>query len=240
MKSIRFTRALLLINPLRAVRLRQLQRTHSQRTPLPRYSDFELQGVNHQPLSPSNVAQDLGRDGVSTGYCMDEDSAEALLADLTTNNAKRLVNKLAQNDFLLDSAKAYLGAEPIIACIYLRDEQPSDQPPKWHFDVSGLRSVSVFLYLSPHTERDGGYHQCVPGSHRDPSPLTLFKRFLHGQNPASASILKVAGDVGTLFFEDTEVMHAKSAHSGIRKILQIQYCIGKPILGYLLDPPATI
>lgn len=240
MKSIRFTRTLLLVNPLRGARLRRTQRGLSTRARLPRYSDFEIQGVNRATLRPSDVARDLDRDGISAGYHLDVDAADALLADLADNSAKKLVNRLAQNEFLLDSARAYLGAEPIIACIYFRDEQPSVGAPKWHFDISGLRSVSVFLYLSPQTEREGGYHQCVPRSHHAPSPRTLFKRLFHQQHPDPASVLKVTGDVGTLFFEDTEVLHAKSAHAGPRRVLQIQYCLDKPVLGYLLDPPAIV
>ena len=228
MKAIRLFRTLLVVNSLREYRITQIQSRSSTSVGIRRCETFTIEQMQQEHRSPTDVANEVRKSGVSTGFRISGDKWSTLLKELSSGSTSELALELAQNPFILATAEDYLGMPPLLASIQVFDDEPDLDPPYWHFDLADLRSISVFVYVTRNDDKTGGYHQCVPGSHRGQSLSSLAKKLFAEPAPAPDTIQKMLGDEGTMFFEDTEVYHSKAPHQKRRLALQILFTMTRP------------
>lgn len=147
--------------------------------------------------------------------------------------------QLSQDAVLLNIARAYIGAEPVLIRIRLWWSFPAIRvsdadlhaaaQERFHFDMNGWRTLKFFFYLTPTNEK-GGAHRCILGSHR--------RRPIRHQLTATVGrateeleayfgkdrFLTIMGDAGLGFAEDPFLFHTGSlCEDQPRLILEIEY-----------------
>jgi hypothetical protein len=148
-----------------------------------------------------------------------------------------VVQDLMADRSFLSVAQTYLNCAPTLDMIGLwwvtdfSDKPDRDAATMYHFDMTRIRWLNVFIYLTDVTP-DSGPHTFVRGSHR---PGAIPWRFLsrgyerltdeevidhYGQE----NVIEFLGPRGTILFEDTRGLHkGKHVLNGDRLIFQLSY-----------------
>lgn len=145
------------------------------------------------------------------------------------------VQRLIMDMSLLSVAQAYLGCLPVcLGCDLWWSTAFSDKPSSeaaqlFHFDMSQIKFLKIFMYLTD-VDENSGPHSYVLGSHRRaPRALLADRRYADDeirQYFPNDRILSVAGPAGSIFAEDTRGFHKGTPlRRGHRLILQLLYAV---------------
>jgi len=153
------------------------------------------------------------------------------------------VNRLCRNAKLVEIARQYLGAEPILWLTLLKwsfpasDERADFHPAThrepvqydvhaFHYDILDVKSLTLFIYLTD-IDSDSGAHIVVEGTHNK-RWKELHKIILDDsvvQAKFANRIHVILGKKGTAFFEETSTYHKVEVCKSRRLILSIDYVI---------------
>ena len=152
------------------------------------------------------------------------------------------VQKIATNLFILKIAQNYLNCTPILAQTNLWISTPGniDQSNSFHQDYDDVNFLKIFIYLND-VDENNGPHSYVKGSLNNMitpdnyKPSDRLPDEYISQNYKD-NVLKICGKKGTAIFEDTNGFHKGTIlNSGIRYMLQLQYCCSTKLLDNNID-----
>ena len=140
------------------------------------------------------------------------------------------------DDKLMNVARGYLNAEPILYNINCWYNFPSKTPDTnaaqlWHFDMDRPKWLKVFVYLTD-CGKDNGPHCFVRGSHRNNSIPFKFRKLGYSRindveiikEFPEKDILEYKFSEGDMVIEDSRGLHkGKQVITEHRLILQIEY-----------------
>ena len=158
------------------------------------------------------------------------------------------VDRIARNAVLVEIARRYLDAEPILWLTQLIWSLPTsgnraqlgpsmhDEPVQYdahafHYDAIDVRSLTLFVYLTDVNENSGA-HVIIEGTHKSKTLKELLSVVLDdrvAQDRYGGQIKAIPGRKGTVFFEETSSFHKVSACKEPRLILSIDYAIGRKV-----------
>jgi Phytanoyl-CoA dioxygenase (PhyH) len=148
------------------------------------------------------------------------------------------IDKITQDRKLLDVARSYFGAEPVVAGTRLwwlfvnKTEYDLNKGAYFfHYDVDDYQCLKVFFYLTEVTLVNGA-HVYVRGSHKKKKLkhlLSLFKLRSDREiieSYGKENLVYVGGDAGTGFVEDVTCFHkATPPQQSDRLMLQVQFSL---------------
>ena len=144
-----------------------------------------------------------------------ENDTGAVYYDAHLNNKD--LNDLITSDYIIGIVCQYLGFEPkLFSCTVTVDIPGSQKTTKeaesfFHYDISGVKSLNVFIYLTDVCE-ESMPHIAIQGSHKHKRFRHLFSGKLNlseAEKFYSNRIMSLTGKSGTIYFENTEVFHKK-------------------------------
>lgn len=156
------------------------------------------------------------------------------------------IDRLVRNAKVVEIARRYLGAEPILWLTQLRwsfgdsTEQrkvlPSlHQEPlqydgdAFHYDTLDYKSLTIFIYLTD-VDPDSGPHVVIEGTQKK-SIGEIFRIILSdadAQRKFGNRIKMILGRKGTVLFEETSSYHKAARCRTKRLMLSIDYVIQRP------------
>lgn len=160
------------------------------------------------------------------------------LADVDLSSPSPVIEALALDALLVETAALYLGYPPTSViprlfwspAVRLSDDlrRRDAQTIDFHYDIDPSRTLYAFFYLTP-TDRGSGAHVVLPGTHRDkPMAIVLGSTFQSDERlrqlyPEARPLL-VEGGPGFGFVEDPACFHrALPPRTADRLCLQLRY-----------------
>lgn len=154
------------------------------------------------------------------------------------------INRLAHDTTVVDIARRYLGAEPILWLTQLRwsfggsTEQrqfPTSlhaEPVQYdndafHYDTLDFKSLTLFIYLTD-VGPDSGPHVVIENTHTNKTFGELCHIILSdtmAQKKFGNQIKMILGPKGTMFFEETSCFHKAARCRTKRLMLSIDYVL---------------
>ncbi len=156
-----------------------------------------------------------------------------------------VIGQIARNEKLVEIARQYLGAEPILWLTQLKwsfgpasaAEQKrllsSDNDPiqhdggAFHYDCLDFRSLTIFIYLTD-VDPSCGPHILIENTHQEKSFREICQIILNDEvahRKFGDRIKMILGPRGTLFFEETSTFHKASPCQTKRLMLSIDYVL---------------
>jgi hypothetical protein len=160
------------------------------------------------------------------------------------HNECEAIRQLAHNEKLLQIARQYLGAEPILWLSQLKwsfgdsDEKkkllpsPYREPTQYdgdafHYDTLDFKSLTVFIYLTD-VDPDSGPHVVVQGTHQSKTFSDLCHIILSdeaAERKFGDRIKMILGPKGTVLFEETSCFHKAARCKTKRLMLSMDYVL---------------
>ncbi|PKB42615.1 hypothetical protein AX016_0783 [Cellulophaga sp. RHA19] len=153
------------------------------------------------------------------------------------------VNNIIYDPKILDIAKNYLGNNPIIRNQYLwwsfpakaNDNEDYDSPRYWfHYDIDDFKFLKIFIYLKD-VDLQTGPHVVVKSTHKSKPWKYKFNRIINNSDLKGffddKEVVKLTGEKGTCFLEDTFTYHNGTPPQKPRLVLQIEYALTNLKLG---------
>lgn len=155
------------------------------------------------------------------------------------------VDRIARNEKLVEIARRYLGAEPILWLTQLkwsfgpesREERQAllantSEPIQYdsdafHYDTLDFRSLTVFIYLTDVDSRCGP-HVVIENTHRTKSLSDICRIILSdaaAEQKFGDRIRVILGEKGTVLLEETSGFHKASRCQAARLMLSIDYVL---------------
>ena len=154
------------------------------------------------------------------------------------------VNRICRNAHLVEIARKYLGAEPILWLTLLKwsfplsDDRADFCPANYrepihydvhafHYDILDFKSLTLFVYLTD-IDSDYGAHIVIEGTHNNKSLKDLNNMILDedtAQKKFGDRMKVILGKKGTAFFEETSTYHKVEVCKSRRLILSIDYVL---------------
>lgn len=154
------------------------------------------------------------------------------------------IDRLACDSKVVDIARRYLGAEPILWLTQLRwsfgdsSEQrkrlPSLHPEPlqydgdaFHYDTLDFKSLTIFIYLTD-VEPNSGPHVVIEGTHNTKTFGEICRIILSdkaAQQKFGDRIKMILGPKGTVLFEETSSFHKAARCKTKRLMLSIDYVL---------------
>jgi hypothetical protein len=246
---LRFTQILrgwLILGPLRPIAVRYYRGYRHVDAILRKNGSFP-------PLDAEQIVKGIDQRGYSRGGQI----SEACVAEIIQfcDNTKLMkywnphkqceaIDALARHSTVVDIARRYLGAEPILWLTQLRWTfgDPSEhckvvtslhpEPVQYdgdafHYDTLDFKSLTVFIYLTD-VGPESGPHVVIENTHKKKS----FKEICHiiltdtvAQTKFGDRIKMILGPKGTVFFEDTSCFHKAAKCRTKRLMLSIDYVL---------------
>ena len=155
------------------------------------------------------------------------------------------IDQIARNEKLVEIARQYLGAEPILwltqlkwsvgaACaeegsqLLLSGKQPIQYDgDAFHYDTLDFQSLTIFIYLTD-VDPSCGPHVVIENTHRIKSVFDIYRIILKdttAHQQFGTRIKMILGQKGTMFFEETSSFHKASRCDTKRLMLSIDYVL---------------
>lgn len=142
------------------------------------------------------------------------------------------INKLTRDPVLVDVARGYLGAEPILRSSRIFWSYPDlseDYNPLYgfHYDIDDYKFLKLFFYLCD-VDLNRGPHVIIEGTHKVKSWFEKNHRRLtdkQAETLYSDRIRVMTYPIGHGFFEDTFCYHKGSKPRQRRLLLEFQYAV---------------
>jgi len=157
------------------------------------------------------------------------------------------IDAIARNAKIVEIARRYLGAEPILWLTQLqwsfgdlpqkrkfllpRHKEPlTHEENAFHHDALDFKSMTVLVYLTD-VDSSSGPHVVVEGTHANKSfadicHVVLSDTVVHQK--FGDRIKMILGQKGSIFFEDTSSYHKASPCQTERLMLMIDYVLRRP------------
>lgn len=214
--------------------------------------DDEILDELHQFCKENLVYPQLRYDGTpiidGKGRLMDFERPESFQKDCIWYAYKNIdewdaLKKITYDPKILEVAKSYLGNNPIVRNEYLwwsfpakgAENEDYDSPRYWfHYDIDDFKFLKLFIYLND-VDAETGPHIVVKDTHKYKPWRYKLNRRVKNENLNgffdNKEIIKLIGDKGTCFFEDTFTYHNGTPPQKPRLVLQIEYSLTKLKLG---------
>lgn len=156
------------------------------------------------------------------------------------------IDQIARNEKLVEVARQYIGAEPILWLTQLKwsfgpdsaEERKnllcSDNEPilydegAFHYDALDFKSLTIFIYLTD-VDPSCGPHVLIEKTHRNKSFGEIFEIILSDESVqekfGADRIKMILGPKGTMLFEETSSFHKASRCQTKRLMLSIDYVL---------------
>ncbi len=154
------------------------------------------------------------------------------------------IDRLARDTTVVEIARQYLGAEPILWLTQLRwsfgtaleqrailsslhPEPVQYDSDAFHYDTLDYKSLTVFIYLTD-VEPDSGPHVVIKNTHKTKSFYDICHIILSdklAQKKFGDQITMILGPPGTVFFEETSCFHKAARCRTKRLMLSIDYVL---------------
>ena len=198
------------------------------------------------PIDVDATVRDLRRDAYAPGFRLADAEVDAIVTHVRADGRRRLedphrdcaaVTRVAHDPMIAAVARGYLGAEPILteSRINWTLPFPDEHGRVWHtadggrfhYDLSDVRSLSVFVYLTD-VDADCGPHVVVRGTQRRRTPVEILRRFVDDDFVArhwGDRVHTILGPRGTGWFEDITTYHKQAIGTKVRLILTLVYSL---------------
>ena len=215
--------------------------------------------VNRRDLFPNKevqpVVDSLHAKGYSNGWKIPEDSVKRILeyVDKTKylkywnpHRECEAIDEVVRNEKLVEIARRYLGAEPILWLTQLkwsfgpdsaderngflsnRHEPIQYDGDAFHYDTLDFKSLTIFIYLTD-VDPSCGPHVLIENTHRYKSFGDICRIILKDEVArelfGEERIKMVLGRKGTVLFEETSSFHKASKCQTKRLMLSIDYVL---------------
>jgi hypothetical protein len=254
LRLVQLLRACIILGPLRKLMVRYYQK----------FGHNDLLRTNTHPLFPHVDTDQLVNRIKELGYAhvgnLPEEYITQILDYCEINKQTsywnphiqcEAVNRICLNTKIVEIARKYLGAEPIIWLTRLQwSFPPSDnlldfhpliyrEPTEYdihafHYDIIDFKSLTLFIYLTD-IDSNFGAHLVVERTH-DHKRLKDLKHLRFTDDEAQKKfgdrIKVILGKRGTAFFEETSSYHKVEVCKNRRLILAIDYVLQRKV------PPA--
>jgi hypothetical protein len=158
------------------------------------------------------------------------------------------IDRIARNEKLVEIARQYLGAEPILWLTQLKwsfgDQaakerqgllSSSNVPVQYdedafHYDTLDFKSLTIFIYLTD-VDASCGPHVLIENTHKTKSVSDICQIILSdtdAQRRFGNRIKTILGKKGTMLFEETSAFHKASRCQTKRLMLSIDYVLQRP------------
>ena len=154
------------------------------------------------------------------------------------------VNRICRNAKIVEIARKYLGAEPILWLTLLRwsfplsDDRADFYPQTYrepvqydthafHYDILDFKSLTLFIYLTD-IDSNSGAHMIIEGTHNSKTLKELSNITLDdgvAKEKFGDRIKVIMGKKGTAFFEETSTYHKVEVCKSRRLLLSIDYVL---------------
>jgi hypothetical protein len=154
------------------------------------------------------------------------------------------IDRLAHNEKMVEIARRYLGAEPVLWLTQLRwsfgdvaeqqkvlisrhPEPVQYDSDAFHYDTLDFKSLTIFIYLTEVTP-DSGPHVLIEGTHKTKSFSEICHIILSdkaAEKKFGDRIKMILGPKGTVLFEETSSFHKAARCKTKRLMLSIDYVL---------------
>jgi hypothetical protein len=202
-------------------------------------------------LDADRAVDQLHRDAFAPGFTVPEDLVNATVAYGKGLGVKRsddphlyceAAHRIARDPRVVEIARRYLGAEPILnsSKLYWTIPPPdakgqmdaAAERGRFHYDLADVRSLAIFIYLSDVDEACGP-HIVIPGTQGRKSLSGTVNRFLSEDDATrrfGSRIRVITGPRGTGWFEDIACYHKQAPAQRPRLMMSIIYSLHRPPL----------
>jgi hypothetical protein len=240
-------RGLVILGPLRPYAIRYYRhRCHNR--PLPVDNNRILAGVDVKTVVENLCERGFATVGPISAECVSQivrySEVNRQAQYWNPHNECEAIRQIAYNETILEIAKNYLGAEPVLWLSQLKwsfgdpSLKPQMLPPLYaepqqydsdafHYDTLDYKSLTVFIYLTD-VDADSGPHVAIEGSHMTKSLWELLHIIL-SDNTAERwfgnRIKMILGQKGTVHLEETSCFHKAARCKSQRLMLSIDYVL---------------
>lgn len=241
-------RAWVVLGPLRDHAVRYFRR-HSRARPMQ---------VDRRELFPNceiaPVVKSLNKHGYANGWKVPQSHVDEIVryANATKflkywnpHRECEAIEQIARNEKLVEIARQYLGAEPILWLTQLKwsfGEKASQErdgllcsskePVQYdgdafHYDALDFKSLTIFIYLTD-VDASCGPHVLIENTHRTKSFREICQIILSDEAAGrkyDGRIKMIIGGKGTVLFEETSSFHKASRCIDKRLMLSIDYVL---------------
>jgi hypothetical protein len=238
----RMLRYALIQGPWRAALVRRYE-THDRNPRLLSFPATLFDGID-----ATEAAERLEQDACTARFQVPDDLVDRIVAWTRNVGAKRIddahsdcapVQRVALDPAVIAVARAFLRAEPILfsSKIYWTKPPAGDdvqgrlnaaaEGGRFHYDLSDLKSVTLFVYLSE-VDSESGPHVVIRGTQRRTTLPQILRRTIsdgHAYGTYGDRIEVITGARGTSWFEDITCYHKQAAGTKVRLMLSITYTL---------------
>lgn len=204
-------------------------------------------------LDPDRVVNSLHERGYANGWKIPDECVTQITE--YANETKSLkywnphrecaaIDRIARNEKLVEIARRYLGAEPILWLTQLkwsfgpgateerRDLLASDDEPiqydsdAFHYDTLDFKSLTIFIYITD-VDATCGPHVVIENTHRKSFSeiCSIILSDAAAEQKFGDRIKTILGKKGTMLFEETSCFHKASRCQTKRLMLSIDYVL---------------
>lgn len=199
--------------------------------------------INHYPFftrtSSNSVADDvaaLNENSYVYGPVLNSDIVLDLTSRYSPQVARayrnvylqdKLLFDICHNDAIISVVRAYLGFEPILHSCCVTVDIPGEKKTDsgyqagFHYDIAGIKSLNVFIYLSD-VDCMSMPHVVIKGTHRQKRLRDIYNGCLtscEAKRLYGDAIAPLTGPAGTVIFENTEAFHRRGELNGRGRVL---------------------
>jgi hypothetical protein len=240
LEAFRLTRYWLIQGPWQAWYVRRCQRTNPN-APIATFPETLFSEVD-----VADAVRRLERDAYTLRFGVPKPLVAEIVDYARADGAKRIddshvrcpaVRRIAHDPRVVQIAREYLGAEPVLfnSRLYwtlpFPDERGRVAAPaeagRFHYDVADVRALTLFVYLTD-VDAQSGPHIVVRGTHGRRSLSQVFRRFLPDEVVArrfGERIEVILGESGTSWFEDITCFHKQALGTKVRLMLALIYSL---------------
>ena len=247
LRSTQILRAMVILGPLRKSIIRFHQK-FSKNKPLQIDSSLWLPN-----LDVETIVNRIEEVGYSRGGVLPEECLTKIVQFCEKNGRINywnphkdcdVIDRFSRNEKIVEIARKYLGAEPILWVTELkwtsasageqrRTVQSFHQEPiqydghAFHYDALDCKSLTVFVYLTD-IDLDSGPHVTIENTHKAKSLRELTRIVMDdavAHNKYGHRIKTLLGRKGAVIFEDTTMYHKIAVCKTSRIVLKLDYVL---------------
>ena len=157
------------------------------------------------------------------------------------------IASISRNTDIVQIARRYLGAEPILWLTRLKwsfpisddtsgmqaplHEEPIEYDPHgFHYDANDCKSLTFFVYLTDIDDQDCGAHVVIAGTHKNKTFKEIKRKIISetlAHTTYGEKIKIILGKKGTVFAEESSAYHKVAECKKRRLILMIYFVLAR-------------